>query len=158
MAESLRNTVLNEPGSRNRVLADCLVVIDEEVRSKSGVSGLAIKGAFKVIKKVKPGIIREAMDALLDPFMGRLEPFWDGHLKAGKDPATFAQTLPAQAAEVSEALLGITDDRAKNAKNKTIKSTYNKLRPKAQEHVQAAIPRVSKMIDRHIQAAPAANA
>ena len=150
MAKTLLETVLSEPGARDRVLRDCLVVIDEEVRSKSGVSGLAIKGAFKVIKKVKPGIIREAMDALLDPFIGRLEDFWQKHLDEGKAEGDFAQTLPGRAGEVSDALLGITDDRARNAKNRTIKSTYDKLRPKARDHVIAAIPRVSKMIARHI--------
>ena len=48
------------------------------------------------------------------------------------------------------ALLGITDDRAKRAKNPNIKATYDKLRPQAKKHVEEAIPRVGRTLTPHL--------
>lgn len=48
--------------------------------------------------------------------------------------------------EVADALLGITDDRAKVAKNATMKSAYERLRPQGKKHVEEAIPRVGRTL------------
>ena len=62
------------PDVRPKVVADSARLVDEEVRDKSGLSGFAIKAAYAVVKAVKPGIIPEVLDAMLDGFIGRLEP------------------------------------------------------------------------------------
>ena len=68
--------ILLVPGNRPRVISDCVTLIQEEVDSKGGLSGLAVKAAFAVVKAVKPGFINEAVDHMLDDFVKRLEPFW----------------------------------------------------------------------------------
>ena len=70
------NEILLVPGNRPKVIADCVTLIQEEVDSKGGLSGLAVKAAFAVVKAVKPGFITEAVDHMLDDFVKRLEPFW----------------------------------------------------------------------------------
>src|SRR3954462_5836625 len=67
--------ILLVEGTRPKVIADCVRLIEEEVDSKGGLSGLAIKGAFMVVKAVKPGFIAEAVDHMLNDFVRRLEPF-----------------------------------------------------------------------------------
>ena len=68
-------SILTEPTVRPNVVADCLRVIDEEVQSKGGLTGIAIKGAYAVVKAVKPGFIAEAMNDLLPDFAARLDRF-----------------------------------------------------------------------------------
>ena len=41
-------------GNRPKVVADCGKLIEEEVDSKGGLSGFAVKAAFAVVKAVKP--------------------------------------------------------------------------------------------------------
>jgi hypothetical protein len=61
---------------RRKVIDDACHVLDEEVGSKGGITGLAIKGAYKVVQGVKPGFVREAVDGLLDDFMQALDPIY----------------------------------------------------------------------------------
>lgn len=147
--DTLTHRLLQDPAKRPVILTDCERVIAEEVDAKGGLSGMAIKAAYKVVCKVKPGIIRESMDGLLDDFIRRLEPFYEQHKGSGAG-ARFAPTLVGKKAEVADALLGITDDRAKRATNATLKGAYEKLRPQAKKHVEEAVPRVSRLLDQHL--------
>jgi hypothetical protein len=151
--DTLRHHLLSDPEKRPPILDDCLKVLDDEVASKRGVSGLAIKGAFKVVQKVKPGFVREVMDDLLDDFVERIEPFYAEHRDLGdKSGKSFSDFVISHGSNVSDALLGITDDRAKRAQNKGVKGAYNKLRPTAKKHVQEAMPRVARMLQKHLPA------
>ncbi|MCC7071179.1 MAG: hypothetical protein IT383_07650 [Deltaproteobacteria bacterium] len=148
--DTLTKRLLGDPARRPRILDDCVRLIDEEVGSKGGLSGLAIKGGYKIVCAVKPGVIREAMDHLLDDFVGRLDPFWQAHNVDGAAPSGFGDSLRKRAPEVADALLGITDDRARRAKNATMKSAYEKLRPQAKKHVEEAIPRVGRTLSAYL--------
>jgi hypothetical protein len=55
----------------------------------------------------------------------------------------------ANAGRVAEALLSITDEKAQRAKSGMVKSTYDKLRSSAKKNVEAAVPRMAAMIDKH---------
>src|SRR5215831_11871870 len=98
------------PGNRPKVVADCVQVINEEVDSKGGLTGLAVKGAYALVKAVKPGFVAEAVDHMLDDFVKRLEPFW-ADAQAKKEPV--GPLMNARAGEVADALLSISDDRAR---------------------------------------------
>lgn len=135
------------PDRRATVLADCLAVIDQEVASKSGLTGLAIKGAYKMVKAVGPNMIRDAMNGLLDDFTRRLEPFYDEHLSSGSTQP-LAPYMVSRSKDVANALLGITDDRARRASG-TIRKAYDQLRPTGEKHVQEAVPRIAAVIAKH---------
>ena len=62
----------------------------------------------------------------------------------------------ARPGEVAEALLAITDERAQRAKNQALKRAYEKLRRTAKKHVEAAVPRIGRLVDKYDQAAAAA--
>ena len=148
---TLTARLLADTSKRPRLLTDCERLIEDEVASKSGLTGLAIKGAYKVVCAVKPGVIREAMDGLLDDFVKRLEPFYAQHRDmGGNDPKQFGEYMSKHRGEVADALLGITDDRAKRARNTTLKGAYDKLRPQAKKHVEEAIPRVGRTLSAHL--------
>jgi hypothetical protein len=134
---------------RQVVIRDTVRLIDSEVASKSGISGMAIKGGYKVVKKLRGGrMIEDAVDYLLDDFTGALAPMYDDFLESDS-ATTFERYLEGNADEAADALLGITDAKAKRAENRVIIKTYNKLRGQAKGHVVDALPGVGRLIDEH---------
>lgn len=146
MADTLKEILLDS-SRRPTVVADLQNLIDEEVADKSGVSGTVIKTAFAAVKKIKPGIIGSAVDSLLDDFAAALEPLYaDFKASGGSD---FASYLPTRGSEAADALLSVTDARAEKSSRDSIKKAYDKLRPKGKENVEAALPRLGALIDKH---------
>lgn len=143
------NEILSDKARRSQVVADCAQLVDEEVRGKSGLSGIAVKGAYAIVKKVKPNVVDDAVGRLLDPFAEQLDPFYQGFLREGINQP-FAAYLVPRASEVANALLKITDERAERADNKALRSAYQKLRPTAVKHVEAAVPGIGRVIAKHI--------
>ena len=144
--------ILTVPGTRPKVVADCATLVQEEVDSKGGLSGLAIKAAYAVVKAVKPGFIGEAVDHMLDDFVNRLEPFW-ADAQAKNEP--IGALMNGRAGQVADALLTISDERAARSTNGTLKKTYEKLRPTGKKHVEAAVPRIGRLVAKYTSAAPA---
>jgi hypothetical protein len=135
---------LADSNKRAKVVEDCCVMIDEQLASKSGISGLAIKAAFAALKGIKPGYIPHVVDLLLPECLDALDPLWHEGVQTG-DPLAHLQVKRAQAAE---ALLGITDERVKASQRNIVRGTYDKLRKSAKEHVEAAVPDLAKVIDK----------
>ncbi len=131
---------------RSNVITDCENLIQQEVDSKSGLSGIAIKTAFKVVKNVKPGFIRNVIDGLLDDFCAKLQPIVDESQAQQKPVSTF---FADNRGRVADALLSITDEKAQKTKYTAIKATYEKLRGSAKKNVEAAAPRVGSMIEKY---------
>ena len=108
--------ILTVPGNRPKVVADCVTLVQEEVDSKGGLTGLAIKGAYAVVKAVKPGFVAEALDACSTTSRIGCEPFW-ADAQAKNEPV--GALMNGRAGEVADALLAISDGRAARAKNAT---------------------------------------
>lgn len=139
--------ILLEEGKRPEVVKDCQILLDAEVAAKKGVMGLAIKGGYKVVKKIKPGLIGEAFNDLLDGFVEKVNPHYEAFLEKGE--GTFCDYASPRSGEIAESLLGITDARAARAENRTIKKTYEKLRPYGKKNVEQAVPGIGRLIDKH---------
>ena len=138
--------VLADKSTRSKLVADCVVVIDEEVKSKSGLSGGVIKGAYRLVKGVKPGFVPDAVESLIDDFAEKLQPFADEANEKGVDVSTFFKD---NAPRIANELLSITDARAQRSSHKSVRKTYEKLRPKAQTHVAAACPRIGVLVEKY---------
>ena len=131
---------------RPQIIDDCCRLLDAEVSRKKGIGGLAVKGGYKVLKTIKPGAVREAVDGLLDDFIDALEPFrssWEEGGAAG----TFAAHLQARDGQVAEALVQVTDAKARNTRHGNLRKVYQKLRPSAVNHVRQAVPALAVLID-----------
>lgn len=144
-------SVLTDASRRSQVVRDAEALLDAEVDAKGGLSGLAIKGAFKVVKSFRPGIIPDVIDGLLDDFANRLDPFYQAHLTSGG--RSVVDSFSARKSEIADALLAITDGRARVTRHTALKSAYEKLRPEGKKHVEAAIPGVARLIEKHARAA-----
>jgi hypothetical protein len=136
---------LTNPTKKTTVVADCCSLVDEEVRDKGGLSGLAVKAGYAAVKGVKPGFVAEVVEKLLPEFADKLDPMWQEG-KAKGDPISFMTNNKSRAAD---ALLSITDAKSKNAKSPMVRGTYEKLRGSAKKNVEEAIPRLAKLLLKH---------
>lgn len=138
--------VLNAPEKKNAVVDDCCVVIDQEVADKGGLSGIAIKAGFSAVKGVKPGFIRQVVVDLLPEFATALEPIYqEAKAKNVGVSAHFNQN----SSRVADVLLAITDAKAARSKSGVVKGAYDRLRGTAKKNVEAAVPRLGKVIEKH---------
>lgn len=138
--------VLADNAKRKSLIEDCATLIEEEVRGKGGLSGIAIKTGYKVVKGFKPGFIERTTDSLLDDFAERLQPFVE---EAKGKSKSVSSHFVSEKGRIADALLGITDKRAERSSHKTVKSAYTKLRPTAKKHVEEAIPGVGRLIEKY---------
>jgi hypothetical protein len=142
---------LTQPPNRERVVGECVALIDSEVKSKSGFSGIAVKSAYGVVTAVKPRFVGEVVDGMLDEWVQKLEPYYTGwQADGGGKP--FADYLVARRAEAAEALLEVTDGRAKTSKHGTVRKMYEKMRPSAKKHVEEALPRLGNLVEKNAAA------
>ena len=135
---------LLDPSTRPNVVQACVRVIEDEVGSKRGLKGLAIKTAFKTVKTFKPGIIPDVVNVLLDEFVEKLEPFYAEFQNI--DESDFGAYTVRHSDRVAETLLSITDRRADGSRHKTLVKAYRKLRPQGKNNVVAAMPRIGDML------------
>ncbi len=135
--------------NRDVIIRDSVRLIDQEVSSKGGITGLALKGGYKVVKKLRGGrMIEDAVDHLLDDFTAALDPIYQEYV-VDEEVGSFAGFLQPRTSEAADALLGVTDTKIKRAENRVIIKTYEKLRPQAKKHVEDALPGVGRLIDEH---------
>ena len=138
--------VLKDNGKRKRVLDDCEALLDAEVADKRGLSGVAVKASFKILKKFKSGMIRITLDDMIDDFAVKIDPYWKECQEKGADPQGFFVSRKNQ---VANSLLSITDERSKVSPNRSVRKAYSSLRPKAVQHIGDAMPRFSRLIQKH---------
>lgn len=143
MAATLEQILL-APGAWPSVIADCQSLIAQEIADKSGVSGTAVKVAYKTVTSFAPGYYRERLEEYLPEIAARLEPFWaDFHTSGG---GGFGDYLAKRGGEVADALLSVTDAAAGNAQRPVIAKAYRSVRGGAARHVEAALPRVGDLV------------
>ena len=143
MAATLQEILL-APGTRPKVIADCYTLIEQEVSDKSGISGTAVKLAYKTVTTFMPGHIRYMVESLLPELAGKLQPYWDGFGTSGG--SGFGDYLAKRGEEVSQDLLSVTDARAAASGRPTIIKAYGAVRGSAARHVEAALPRVGDLV------------
>src|SRR5437899_12864473 len=102
MAATLQEILL-APDTQPKVITDCYMLIEQEVLDKSGVSGTAVKLAYKTVNTFLPGHIRHMVGDLLPQMVDKLEPYWADFSTCGG--SEFGDYLAKRGEEVSEALL-----------------------------------------------------
>jgi hypothetical protein len=138
---------------RPSVVTDCVNLIDAQVKTK----GFMLKSAYATIKALKKKMIPEVVDALLDDWLGKLQPHYE---KWGAQKASsFADYVIARSDDVAEDLLSVTDARAEKTSHTTARKLYLRMRDSAKKNVVEAIPELSRTLEKyldHVQ--PAATA
>lgn len=147
-------TVLADASVRPELVKECCAIIERQVDAKKGFSGIAIKGAYKTVKAIKPGFVPGVVDALLDEWMAKLALFEDEHVGAGGSLASLPTYLLTHKERVAEALVSVTDARAETTKHKTAQKLYLRFRPSALANVEEAIPELGALVAKYAPPAP----
>ena len=135
--------------TRSKLIADCARLIDEEVKAKTGITGVAIKGAYGTVKRIKPRFVTETIDGLLDEWLAKIEPY-HATWKGGSEES-FADFLTARSEDVADDLLSVTDGRAETTKHRTAKKAYEKIRPSAKRNVVEAVPKLGRVVEGYLR-------
>jgi hypothetical protein len=143
MAATLQEILL-APDTQPQVVTDCKLVIDQEVSEKSGVSGTAVKLAYKTATSFAPGYFHNTVEDLLPQLADQLEPYWADFSASGG--SEFGDYLAKRGDEVAEALLSLTDSLAEASERPIIVKAYRTVRGSAGKHIQAALPRVGDLV------------
>jgi hypothetical protein len=146
---TLSKTLGAEP-IRSKLIADCAGLIDEEVKAKSGFTGVAIKGAYGTVKRIKPRFVTETIDGLLDEWLAQIEPYHQTWRSGSEE--SFTDFLTARSEDVADDLLSVTDGRAETTKHRTAKKAYEKIRPSAKRNVTDAVPKLGRVVEAYLQA------
>jgi len=133
---------------RQQVIEDAIKVLDAEVADRSGLTGLAVKGGYKVVQGVRPGFVKDVVTGLLDDFLEAMDPLYQEAQQKGRPAAAY---LVENKSRVAEALLGVTDRKAQRADSGVLKKAYEKLRPLAKGQVETAVPRLGQLLEKHAE-------
>jgi alkylhydroperoxidase/carboxymuconolactone decarboxylase family protein YurZ len=139
--------ILLAPDVRPHVIADSLTLIDSELADKSGISGSAIKLAYKTANSFASGYIRETVEKMLPEFAEQLQPYWADFTASGG--AQFGDYLAKRGDEVAESLLSISDAMAERSNKPVVVKAYRAVRAGAARHIQAALPRVGDLVTKY---------
>ena len=82
MAPAL-DQILLAPDVQPGVVADCLTLIQQEVSGKSGISGAAVKLAYRTARTFAKGYLQSTVENLLPDFVAALEPYWSDFTASG---------------------------------------------------------------------------
>jgi len=136
---------LADDKKKDAVIADVVKLVDEEVASKGGLSGIALKAGYAAVKGVKPGFVQSVVKKLLPDFAAKLDPFWTEGLKDGR-PVPY---MEKEKSRVADALLSVTDTKIDGAQSDLVKGTYKKLRGSAKKNVEEAVPRLARVVEKY---------
>ena len=146
MAATLQQILLG-PDTEPQVIDDCYTLIKQEVSDMSGISGAAVKVAYKTVTTFLPGHVRHMVGVMLPELVDKLEPYWADFGTAGG--SEFGDYLAKRGGEVSESLLSVSDARAASSERPTIIKAYKTVRGNAAKHVEAALPRVGTLVQKY---------
>ena len=132
------------PEVEPKFVADCQALIDGEVGGKSGISGTAVKAAYKVAVTFAPGYFTATIASILPDMLDALEPFWADFLGSGT--AEFADYLVKHGDEASAALLSVTDRMADVSGRAAIVKAYKLVRGGAGKNIEAALPALGALL------------
>ena len=146
MAATLTEIMLT-PETQPAVVADCMKLIQQEVAGKSGVSGTAVKLAYKTASSFAPGYLQSKVEDMVPDMVAQLEPFWADFAASGA--SGFGDYLVKRGDEVSEALLSVTDAYAATGTRPVILKAYRTVRGGAAKHVTAALPNLGSLVQKY---------
>ena len=146
MAATLQEILL-APDTQPQVVDDSQKLIEQELSTKSGVSGTAVKVAYKTANSFASGYLRGKIEQLVPEMVIQLEPFWADFAASGS--SSFGDYLVKRGDEVSEALLAVSDAHGAQSNRPIIVKAYNAVRGSAAKHITAALPNLGALVQKY---------
>lgn len=138
--------ILLRDDTRWRLVRDVAELIEHEVDDQRGLTGAAIRSGYRLVTRMRDGLIRDALDDMLDAFVSELDPLWFEHGSL----QGFDQFLAAHRCRVAQRMLQVTDARRDTARNRSLRSAYDRLGPVARPRIERAVPRLGQVIQKYL--------
>jgi len=136
-----------DPVSWDALVSDCAKLMDEQVATKGGITGMAVKAAYSAVKGISPGYVTEATGRILPEVLSALDPIWTEGTAVGNPVDYLAQN----GARTADLILGITDARVEKTNRTVVRGSYKKLRESVKKDLEAAVPRLAEIIDARLK-------
>ncbi len=136
--------LMADPARKERIVDDCVRAIDEEVRAKGGLSGMALKAGYAAFQKMKPGMTRAGVVRLLPDMLPVLDRHW---AEGAADPERHFREHKGR---IADELLAISDAAAAASHHTVLVKLYRSLRSTAHEHVAHGVPRLFGLLRSHL--------
>jgi hypothetical protein len=117
------------------------------VGDKGGLSGAAVKVAYKAVKSFAPGYYENAVRNLIPELVYKLDPYWTNFLASGG--GDFGAYLASRSPQVSESLLSVTDQMASTSHRAAVVKAYNAVRGSAGRNIEAALPNLGALAQKY---------
>lgn len=141
--------MINDPSVKASIVEDCTKLIDAQVANKSGISGMTLKTAYRVVNGVGPGYIKGAIGRILPEACAALDPLWCEGVETG-NPVDY---LTQNCSRTADILLSVTDARVHKTSG-VVAGAYKKLRKSVKGDIEEAIPGFVGILGQHAQTAP----
>src|SRR5579859_7675856 len=130
-----------------RLVTDAQALVDSELANKGGISGTAVKAAYKAVTAFAPGYYQETLRSMLPDMIVQLQPYWADFGASGG--ADFGDYLAKRGEEVAESLLSVTDNMAQLSGRATVVKAYQMVRGGAGKNIEAALPALGAMVQKY---------
>lgn len=138
---------------RDTVVRDLTEFADQTVSQQSGISGVAVKGAYSAVQKIRPDIVSRGINRLLPDVAEALQPHWNDYLSAGGGQAdtagTFGTFLDNRRDQVADSLLEIGDRTADRLDNPTLVKIYRGVRGRGEKILAANVAGIGQVVESH---------
>lgn len=138
---------------RETVVRDLTEFADQTVSQQSGITGVAVKGAYSAVQKIRPDIISRGIDGLLPDVAEALQPHWNDYVSAGgggSDTAgTFGTFLDNRRDQVADSLLEIGDRAADRLDNPALVKIYRGVRGRGEKIMAANVAGIGRVVEQH---------
>ena len=149
----LSQTLLANDDRREKLIGDCVRLVEERVASRDPVRRLALSAGVALLNAIKADALPRVVGTLLPEFAEALDPL---HARFGRSgEADFSPFLRRHSDDAVAALLGVTDRRVGDHPNAALRSLYGRLRGVAEDEVRGALPGLASILSRHLAYAEA---
>lgn len=136
--------LVKDAAVRASLIEDCNRLLTAQVSQKRGVSGMALKTAYRVVQGIGPTYVQGAIGRTLPSTLEALEPIWQEGVASGNP----VQYLDQHRSRTADRILSVTDHRIQYASGPIV-GVYNKLRQSVKADVEAAVPALASILERH---------
>lgn len=128
------------PEQRARTVRQCVEFVHAEVARR----GRVVQLAYKALLALDPDFTAKAVGELIGPALDAVEPLYERGIARTTDRH---QALAAEAGPIADALLSVTDARAKRIRAPLVARIYRRLRPRARSEIIDSLPRALPLLD-----------
>lgn len=139
-------SILTADGTRDAIVADLEKLTNDTIQGLSGLSGAAIKTAFRGAVGSRPDLLRRALTRFLPDIAAALQPSWDAAATNGQ---RYADYLAANEGPVTAQLLAVADEKVNQLNNAAVRQVYGVARNKAEVIASSALPELGAIIEKY---------